>query len=145
MERGYHWIGRLPSGKYALLYADPVLKKTHTQVGLFDTHIDAVRHCRINHIGLETLLAPARKSPVIPSGELPRNQSKVYHALLGLADAKGVARATNPNLLAITKLANVGVLIAVLNSLYRKGLVQRIESGYGDAIPYVYQLAMPEE
>ena len=86
MLTGFHWIGHLPDGKCVVLYADPVLKKTHTEVSpVFSAHIDAIRHCRKHHIRLEpvAMAEGARPSPVTYNlkNRLTPRQVKILAAL----------------------------------------------------------------
>lgn len=132
MKRGYHWIGLLPDGRCALLYADPILKKTHTEIATFDTHIEAIRYCRLKRITLASTQKPPHAELRILQRDLPRNQQLVYDALLRRADQSGLAKATIGELLAETGIGDRAMLYAVLNTLYLKGAAARVESGWGD-------------
>lgn len=140
MQRGFYWIAQLPKGQYALLYADPVMKAVHTQVAVFSTHLDAIRHCRKNRITLATLENQSPKAPKkLGDEELPRLQKMVYVALLGLCDERGIAKITHSELQEACGMTHRPNMVATLNSLMRKGLVARLESGWGEE-PYTYQL-----
>jgi len=140
MQRGYHWIGNLPDGRYALLYADPVLKKTHTEIATFTAHIDAIKYCRKNRITLATAQRLMAGAPKMLTRELPRNQQLLYDALLNRADDQGIARGTARELMSEARIKDRSMFSAVMNTLYFKGFVTRTEAGWGDE-PSTYQLA----
>ncbi len=138
MKRGFHWIGELPDGRYALLYADPILKKTHTEIATFAARIDAIRYCRTNRILLAT--AENSRGPLrIRNEELPRNQQRLYDALQQRADKDGFIRVTARELMLDTDIKDRSMLRAVMNTLYTKGLAERVEAGWGDE-PTTYRI-----
>lgn len=144
-ERGYHWIGHLPDGRCVLLYADPILKKTHTEVAPpFATHLDAIRYCRKQRIRLEsTAIADgARLAPLSSKlwmkNRLTPNQARTLAVLTVKADGAGVALATISEL---TEAAQVteGTARSVLLSLCAKGYIARTKFGFGKE-PSTYQV-----
>jgi len=144
-ERGYHWIGHLPDGRCVLLYADPILKKTHTEMAPpFATHLDAIRYCRKQHIRLEsTAIADgARIAPPKPGGvwskRLTPNQARTLAALTVKADSTGVAFATIPEMVETAQMPE-GTVRAILVSLCAKGYIARTKLGYGKD-PSTYQI-----
>lgn len=53
MKRGFHWLAQMPDGKYVILYADPILKTIHRQIGLFEDAVEARAFARKSHITLD--------------------------------------------------------------------------------------------
>ncbi len=142
MMTGFHWIGHLPNGQFAVLYSDPILKRVHTELSRQPSHIEAIRWCRKNDIRLASVArAEGVGRPLeAPNGEceLGPTQAKLYFTMLALADSKGFVSTTMTALAKATS-TKEGTMFYSMQSLYAKGYVTRTEAGYGNR-PSTFQV-----